>query len=43
MASFSGYTSGDVVKASSFHVIFAAATFGGFLVFTPVRGERFLP
>src|SRR5215211_2067277 len=32
MASFSGYNSGDVVKASSFHVVFAVAILGGYLL-----------
>jgi hypothetical protein len=43
MVSFSGYTSGDVMMANSFYVVFAAATFGGILILTPVRGERSLP
>jgi len=42
MASFSGYTSGDVVKASSFHVVFAAAAIGGYLLSGELRVVLFL-
>jgi hypothetical protein len=44
MASFSGYTSGDVLKASSFHVVLAAAAaVGGFRILTLARGELSFP
>jgi hypothetical protein len=42
MASFWGYTSSDVIMADSFHVVFAAAVLGGYLLSGELRVVLFL-